>query len=297
MSTNLFRAAGAVVALSVCAWGIYLRPRPLPPTVFDPSEGLTADEAGLLQERTTVLIRAHRYQDALPLARRTLDAFPGNPVYLRQMADIQEQLGHYAEAAAAWESYLKVSPTPSEAFPALPDAYRKLGRMAASIDACQRALALEPRNPDFLFNLGRAYEWGHQYDKARQTYQRCCTLSPGSPDALAGWARMEVFIGDPAQALRLTGKVLARNPDTVDALLVQGMAQRQLGQYDAARAALEHGLRLSPQYADFMLVLAGIAVSQDRPGEARTWYDRYLALRPDDAQARARRAAIPGQER
>ena len=46
----------------------------------------------------------------------------------------------------------------------------------------------------------------------------------------------------------------------VDALLVQGMAYRQEGQYDKARASLERGLRLSPRYGDFMLVLAGVAV-------------------------------------
>jgi len=288
--THLFRAVAGLGVAALCGWGLWVRPRRQPRVLN--AETLAAEREALFQERTALLIHAGRLQEALPLVARTLEAYPGNPVYLKQAADLQGRLGHLREEADLLERFLKVAPTPGDAFPALGDVYRELGRMDLCLHAFQRAVALEPANPEFLYYLGRAYEYGHQYAKARQTYQVACALRPGDPDALAGWGRMEVFIGTPAQALRLSGQILGPNPDNVDGLLVQGMAYRQTGQYDLAEASLAKGLRISPRYTDFMVALAGVASSRGRRDEARVWYDRYLAVHPDDTAARARRARL-----
>ncbi len=297
MSTPLFRTIGSVVALSVCYWGLFVRPRRQPVALADPSEGLSAEEAGRLQERLAVLMRARRFEDARPLAQSMVKEFPNNPIYLRRLAEIQGELGNSREEAEAWEGFMKVSPSPAEAFPALGNAYRRMGRIDRCIEAFQRAVALEPRNSELLFYLGRAYEYGHAYAKALETYKRACSLNPGDPDATAGWARMEVFIGDPAAAARRVEQLLARNPNDVDGLLVHGMALRQQGQYGRAKVSLEKGLKLSPGYGDFMLVLGGIAESEDHPAEALAWYDRYLARNGGDSTVRAKRDRIAAQER
>jgi protein O-GlcNAc transferase len=263
----------------------------------DPAEGLSTEEAGRLQERLAVLMRARRFESALPLAEAMIREFPNNPVYLQRLAEIQGGLGHPREEAEAWERFLKVSPTPGEAFPALGNAYRRLGQVSQAIHASERAVALEPSNPEFLFNLGRSYEYAKLFPKALETYKRACAQNPGDQDAAVGWARMEVFLGDATAASRRVGQVLARHPDNVDALLVQGMALRSLGQYDRAKVSLEQGLKLSPGYGDFMLVLGGIAEAQNRPAEALAWYDRYLAQIGEDAAVRAKRNRIAAQER
>jgi len=297
MSTPLFRTLGSVAALSVCYWGLFVRPRRQPVVVADPSEGLSAEEAGRLQERLAVLMRNRRFEEARPLAESIVKEFPNNPIYLRRLAEIQGELGHPQEEAEAWERFMKVAPSPAEALPALGNAYRRQGKIGPCIDAFERGVALEPRNSELLFHLGRAYEYGKAYAKALETYKRACALNPGDPDATAGWARMEVFIGDPVQAAHRVEKTLGRNPNDVDSLLVLGMALRQQGQYARAKAALEKGLRLSPGYADFMLVLGGIAESEDRPAEAVAWYDKYLARNGGDSTIRAKRDRLAAQER
>ena len=292
MRTHLFRITGALVALTICHWGIFVRPRRQPELVADPSAELSFEAAARLQDRIATLIRARKFQEALPLSERILKEFPHNPVYLRRTAELHDQLGNYAAEVQLWEAFMRVSPTPGEACPDLGYAYQKLGRGGDAIGAFERFVELQPKNPEFLYFLARAYERGKQYRKAMATYQRTCTFSGDDPDPIVGWARMEVFNGAPAQALRRLQPVLARNPDNVDALLVEGMALRQQGAYDRARPALERGLRLSPGYADFLLVLAGISEAQDRPREALAWYDRYLALAPEQTEVRARRARV-----
>jgi len=297
MSTPLFRTLGSVAALSVCYWGLFVRPRRQAVVLADPTEGLSMEDAGRLQERLAVLMRSRRFEEARPLAESIVREFPNNPTYLRRLAEIQGELGHPKEEAEAWERFVKVSPTPGEAFPALGNAYRRLGQTRLAIDAFERAVALEPKNSEFLFHLGRAYEYGKAYAKALETYKRACVQNPGDSDATAGWARMEVFIGNPVQAARRVEQVLARNPNDVDSLLVHGMALRQQGQYARAKVSLEKGLKLSPGYSDFMLVLGGIAEAEDRPAEAIGWYDKYLARNGGDATVRAKRDRLAAQER
>lgn len=297
MSTPLFRTLGSVAALSACYWGLYVRPRRQPVSLADPSAGLSADEAGQVQERLNDLMRDRRFEEARPLAEAMVKAFPGSPVYLRRLAEIQGNLGHPKEEAEAWERFLKVSPTPGEAFPALLNAYHALGQTRPAIEACERVVGLDSTNAELRFYLGRAYEFAKAFAKARDAYGRACELRPGDSDATAGWARMEVFIGDPAKAVQRVEEVLARHPDDVDCLLVHGMALRRLGQYARARASLERGLKLSPDYGDFMVVLGGIAESEDHPAEARAWYDRYLARHGEDTAVRARRDRLAAQER
>lgn len=246
-------------------------------------------------ERAAALVKVGRFQEALPLAERILKEYPNNHIYLRRMAEIRGQLGQHREEAALWERFMKVAPSPGEACPAIGNAYRNAGDRVASIGAFERCLALEPRNADFRFYLAKACEDAKQFSRAQKLYREASQAAPEYPDLAIGWARMEVFVGDAKRARGLMQKLLAKNARNTDALLVLGMAHRQLGEYEAAREVLERGLRLSPSYSDFLAVLGGVAEGQDRPDEARACYDRYLAQRPGDAAIQARRARLRGE--
>ena len=291
-----FRVAGAVAALALCYRGVYQVPRARAAGPETAADRLTPEAAAGLQEQINQLLRQGKAREALPLAQRILREFPENPSYLRRLAELQDQLGDFNAETELWERFMLVAPSPGESCPMLGEAYRKLGRLDAAVDACRRSVALEPRNSEYLYYLGRSLEWAGQYPEARKTYQKVCALNPGNTDGQLGWARMEVFGGDPAQAARLAGQVLARSPENTDALLVQGMALRQPGRYPEARAALEHGLRVHPN-GDLMLVLAGVSASQNRIPEAISWYDKYLAANPGDAEAARQRARLAGPDR
>ena len=56
-------------------------------------------------------------------------------------------------------------------------------QVRTAITHLERALALNPNNPQGLYNLGGAYALTGQYDKARQTINRLLTLAPNHPDA------------------------------------------------------------------------------------------------------------------
>lgn len=290
---QLLRVGGAVVALWVGYWGIRVRPRRVPTPLSEPGGVLTAAEAALMAERLELLLGEGREAEALPLAERLARDFPDNAVFLERAATLSGKAGRLEEAADLWGRCEQVSPSPGDAAVALGRTLRDLGRRDEALAAFQRALAAEPSNSEFRFHLGRAQEAEGRYELARDTYRQ----AGANTDALAGWARMEVFIGDPARARARAEAALARNPDHLDALLAHAMALRQSGDYGRARVSLARGLRRSPGNGDFLLVLAGLDEAEGRTEEARRHYEAYLAARPGDDAARARYEKLGGRPR
>ena len=263
MTSPLSRLAASLIVLGLCGWGLWRLPA-LGPAGTATADELGAEEVQRLQRESRALVAAGKPAEALPLVQRLHEAFPGNDIHLRELAEIQERLGHYEEEAALWERYLKVSPTPWDACPGLGEAYRKLGRTEASIDAFERCLALAPKNPDFLFYLAHAYDRTGRFGDALKVYRRGVAQSPDYPDLQLGLARMEVFVGSPAKALPLAEAVVRRRPGSGEAHLVLGLCLRALDRPEAARAALRRALELDPESRDARAALASLGQRKPR---------------------------------
>lgn len=253
---------------------------------------LTQEEARALVERAEALSRTGRDAEAYPLARRLHDEFPASPVHVRRLAALEGRLGRPAAEAALWERFVTLSPTPLDAFPALPDAYRRAGDLAAAQAAAERGVALDPTNPDLHLGLARILEARREFARARDVYRAASATAPRYADLVTGWARAELFLGDARRAQELAIQVVAARPQDPDALLVLGMARRSRGDLRGAREALQAGRALRPGDPDFLAALAAVAEGEGRPDEAGALYDAYLRRVPGDAEVAARRARL-----
>ncbi len=94
------------------------------------------------------------------------------------------------------------------------------------------------------------------------------------------------------QALDLYGRIVAEEPENVEALAGRGLCYFDLEQYAPAEASLQEALRLSPTQADALLGLAETCRAQGRKAEAIALFERYLAAHPDGDEAAVARNAI-----
>ena len=161
----------------------------------------------------------------------------------------------------------------------------------AAIAAFQRCLALQPGNPDSIFYLAHALERNQETDRAAALYREGMTVHPEYYDLTIGLARMQLRQGRARDAWQLAGKVVAQQPGNVDALLVLGLACRQLGDRAGALGYLRHGAELADGYADFHAVLAQIAEEDTDLDGAILHLRKAAALDPGNT-AVARRLAL-----
>ena len=275
-------------------WSIYVIPGPQQSGNKANANELTPEESRELLDLSRTQIRESKYEEALSSTLRLHDAYPNNHVYIQQLATIYNSLSRYKEEAEMWEGYLKIAPTPDEACPHIGEAYRKLGLMDKSIDACERCLALDAKNTDSIFFLARAYELSNQLDKAKKLYEQGAELSPLYSDQSIGLARIHLRQGRVRQAREIVGKIVEQEPNNVDALLVYAMALRMERKYAEAKEYLERGLKLSPNYTDFYIVLGGIAEQQGDIEQAINYYNRALEISPENRDLAARRDRLRG---
>jgi tetratricopeptide (TPR) repeat protein len=91
--------------------------------------------------------------------------------------------------------------------------------------------------------------------------------------------------GDLAAAAAGYVRVLAGQPDNVDALFLSGTLHAQLGQWERSADALRRLVTLQPNHVEGWLNLSHVLEQLTRLEEAAECYRTVLALREDDAQS------------
>jgi predicted Zn-dependent protease len=148
---------------------------------FDPF----APRARTLAER----LEAGYYRDALSLVHELNQEFPGEPELLRALARIRHGLREWTLEAEAWEQYVRVSPSPAEACPALAEAYQAGNQDDRALHAYERCARFDPDDPDRWFDLAQAYERRGRRGEELTVLRRAAVLDPGNPWVEAAIAR------------------------------------------------------------------------------------------------------------
>ena len=149
--------------------------------------------------------------------------------------------------------------------------------------------------PEFFrgwFNLAVALGNAQDYAGAEAAYRKAANLRPDAVDVYRNLARIffvQARNEDALDALRQARDLAPEEPQSYNDL---GEAYRRLEQYDKAMSAFREAIGHDENYAPAWYNLGLAAVAQDDKRTAAEAFDRYLALRPDAADAAQVRAWI-----
>jgi tetratricopeptide (TPR) repeat protein len=187
--------------------------------------------------------------------------------------------------------------------PELRDAWYALGKLHMARQEWQKALTAfeqstqaptgEVSLPTIYYALGQLRQYFLEpgdYTGSEQAYDLALAAQPPAPD----WLRADLYyqraivLGRQkrwTEAAASYQSSLALRPDF--SLAHSGLANAfwQLGDSSAAQAAARRAIELDPSSPDGYRTLALIAESQGDFAQARDFYNRMLALQPDNPQA------------
>lgn len=103
----------------------------------------------------------------------------------------------------------------------------------------RRQLARQPGNADIRFQLARILGMQQRYEEARTEYSRLLKGSPKNVDFLFGLAQVELWRGQPVNALPLLQKARRLAPNYADVWRVEIQALLALGNAEYVRQAAE----------------------------------------------------------
>jgi tetratricopeptide (TPR) repeat protein len=138
----------------------------------------------------------------------------------------------------------------------------------------RNALQIEPRAARALYLNGRVEERRGNLRDALGSYQAAIDADPDQTAARAAAGRMLVLSGAAPRALALISPGLARHGNDARLLTVRGAARAQLNDLDGALADAQGAVRLAPDDADAIALLAAL---YQRRGETARAVDLVVA--------------------
>jgi tetratricopeptide (TPR) repeat protein len=143
-----------------------------------------------LARRLELKVEQKRFADALPIALDLEKAYPTEPLIAYWLGRIRNGLGDRRAEAAAWEHYLTISSTPSEACPALPEAYAAAGQADRALDAYTRCAGFDASDADRLVDLGDAQLRAGRAGDALTAFRRAAAIDPDNPSIVSRMQRL-----------------------------------------------------------------------------------------------------------
>jgi len=232
------------------------------------------------------------------------------------------QLHRMEEAKAEWESALKIDPRSTIALDGLSKSLIAEGDYASVIGL----LHSTPPSEELTLDLARAYDLAGSLDDAAKTLNQAVRANPSSlrlsealvmiyarqahfeeaaalaakrvrlhPRNLAAqelYLHVLVLNDDIKSAAPLARKLLATAPHDFGVLYLNGVIERESGQYPAARKHLEEAVTLDPAHYNSRYNLGVVLAELGDPKGAREQLEKALALGATEPQIRFKLAAV-----
>ncbi len=150
-----------------------------------------------------------------------------------------------------------------------------------------------PENPKAIFAMALEYDNDPNMRKtAAETYERVIALEPENVDALLNRGTIAYEQGDLETAAEYFQRAVQVEPGNAVGLFNWGSTLDDLGQLNEARQQLRLATRIDPDYADAHYNLAIVCEKMNADGEARDHWNVYLKLEPSGRYAEYARARL-----
>jgi len=148
-----------------------------------------------------------------------------------------------------------------------------------------KSLAINPRNPEALNNLGFGLQSLGRFEDALREHEAAIRINPKFADGHNSLGVDLHMLGRLEEAERELGEAIRLNPRSANAHHNLGMVLLSRGRPDEAMASAQRSLALNPGYADARLNLGNVFLRLNRFDEALGQYQEAARLKPDFAEA------------
>ncbi|WP_454647744.1 O-linked N-acetylglucosamine transferase, SPINDLY family protein [Bradyrhizobium liaoningense] len=237
----------------------------------------------------TVYFDLKNYEEARKCQEKAIALKPNFPTALTNLGNTLLLLNLPQQAIELHERAIKLKPDYADAFCNRGMAEMMMAQFEQANRSFDRALLFQPRHAEAIAGKGMVSIELRHYDEAAAAIAAGLAIKPDSPRILAQRGRLNFHLSWLEQAAADFDAALAQSP-TLD-LALRGKAQVniQLGNTAKAIAAVKTMLEENPRSEIGMGLLASCYASQGDIATALEHLDAALEIRPDYADAIARK--------
>ncbi len=164
------------------------------------------------------------------------------------------------------------------------------GRYDYARDSFQAALALQPENPDLMYNVGQCYDRMGQAARAEYYYNQCLQRNAHHPECRHALAMLLVHTGRREEAVRMVQDWLRQFPKEAAAFAEDGWLHQQEHEPVVALMRFQQALDLNPHDVRALTEMGRVYEELHYPERALVLYELALLVKPQqpDVAERAR---------
>jgi protein O-GlcNAc transferase len=195
------------------------------------------------------------------------------------------QRGQHNLADSCYQKALAIEPNDPDALHYLGLLRHQEGRSAAAADLIGKALSLRPNDAATSNNLGVVLEALSRREEAVSAYDRAIAIRPDYAEAWNNRGNAFLGLARPSKALESYDRALAAKPDYPEAHNNRGVALHGLRRFMEAVASFDRALKARANYAEALNNRGSALLALGDAGSALESFDRALALSPNYAEA------------
>jgi len=241
----------------------------------------------LLQQAQTNL-RASDLAGAHALCNKVMERDTRHPEAWRLLGAILARLGRRDAARQAILQSIGLAPDNAGAHSDLGDLERTQGRLPEAVESYRRAAALDSGQVEVWMNLGETCRSLGRHAEALSAYRRVAALMANNVNALVRIAELEHLLLHFTAAEAAARRACALEPGSAIPYLLLSNALAAQNKDDEVLLALEQALRIDPDSEMLLTQIARTFEHWRAPDRAAEYYERLLAVDPENAWARCR---------
>jgi adenylate cyclase len=244
------------------------------------------------EEKAWVLLDQGRLDEALAEAERAHSLDPANPYAYANMGEAFIALGRFEKALDFFDKAIRLSPHDPVLYyfyGAKARAYNELKQYDQAIEAARQAIAINPSSPlSGYAALGSAYVYTGQSDKSLETCDQAIRLFPRDPECYSDSSRAYYAMKQYDQAIEAARRAIAIDPSaSFSGYAALGEAYFLTGQFEKSLESCDQAIRLSPRDPECYHVSASAYFAMKQYDQAIERARRTMAVASDDQWAHA----------
>ena len=192
---------------------------------------------------------AGQMADALQTLMRAEHYAPRDARLAYDLGVLEDEMHLYPEATASLDKAQRLHFDDPALLYAEARVFLDRQQLAPAEEKMLAYLKLRPTDASACYGLGRIYQLGLQFDKARQAFQKSIDLEPRQTEAWYQLGEMALQENRDQEALADFSRTLARNPLHGGALAGAGQACFHQKRYQQALDFLNRAVAAAPDYA------------------------------------------------
>ena len=236
-------------------------------------------------DQVTALYRAGRFAEAAILCEQLVEQAPGDSAPIELLGILALRQGQAARASELLGRAIAIDPDQAAFYYNLALAETALRRPERAIEAYRKALALHPKSAQAHNNLGNLLESLGRFAEAAESYHRSLAVDDTRSGVHRNLGNVLMKQGRAAKAAEADRRGLAIEPQDGGSLNALGRAERELGHYDAARGLHRQVLAADPDNAEALNALGLIHRREGNLEQAVSAFVQALVKRPGHPEA------------